>query len=175
MLRLAALALLALCACKEQTKVELYVDGFQPENVRFELEDLGALDRAAIDALKKRPDVDGVLALPDGSCNGPCRVALVSVFVHNMQPGAEKEPAPVVRLKSPTNRDQRHPIAFRGGAIDKGRVGRIRWAVEMWPEEKALTATLSSSVELIDNPTAPPPAPPVPPTPVPDPAPKGTP
>lgn len=146
------LVLLALLGCERKTVVEMYVDGFLPKNVRFEVEDLGALDERGIEEIDARPDVDGVLRLAPGSCGGPCRVALVSVFVHNLGSEATDEPAPVVRLKSPANREVRQPIAYRGGAIDKGRIGRIRWAVEMWPEESALTATLSSSVQIVDAP-----------------------
>ena len=65
---------------------------------------------------------------------------------------------PVVRLKSPTGKPPRLPIAFRGDEISNGRIGRIRWVVEMWPEEKSLTATLSSSVRLVDTPSIPLPA-----------------
>lgn len=165
MLRAAALvfampALLAGAACEKKTVLELYVDGFQPSNVRFELEDLGPLDEAGIRSLDQRPDVDGIMMLPPGSCGnalgaGACRVSLLSVFVHNMGHDATSEPAPVVRLRSPTNRAVRLPIPYRGGAIDKGRIGRIRWAVQMWPEETSLTATLSSSVEVIDPPPSP--------------------
>jgi hypothetical protein len=148
---LALVLLLGACE-RAETRIEMYVDGFQPKNVRFEVEDLGPLDAAAIAELRKRRDVDGVIALPEGSCAGPCRAVLVSVFVHNMDRDAMEEPAPVVRIKSPTDRALREPIAYRGGSIDKGRIGRIRWAVQMWPEERALTATLSSSVQIVPPP-----------------------
>ena len=148
-------ALLAAASCDDKTRVEMFVDGFQPKNVRFEVEDLGALDAAGIAELDRRPDVDGIIPLPPGSCGAACRVALVSVFVDNTGQGATDEPAPVVRLRSPANRPLRLPIAYRGGAIDKGRIGRIRWAVEMWPEETSLTATLSSSVQIVDAPIPP--------------------
>lgn len=150
-----ALGLFAWTACKAETRVDMFVDGFQPKNVRFETEDLGALDHAQLKALDARPDVDGVLYLPPGACGGPCKAAMVSVFVHNMDADAKVEAAPVVRLKTPPNRERRLPIAFRGGQIEKGRVGRIRWVVEMWPEEQSLTATLSSSVTLVETPQAP--------------------
>jgi hypothetical protein len=150
-----ALGLLATAGCKRSTPVELFVDGFQPENVRFEIEDQGPLDDKAVEELARRPDVDGALRLPPGSCPGPCRVAMVSVFVHNT--GADSEAPPVVRLKSPPSRPPRQPIAFRGGTIDKNRYGRIRWVVEMWPEEQSLTATLSKSVFIVDAPPPPPP------------------
>jgi hypothetical protein len=139
-------------ACTEKTDVEIYVDGFLPESVRFEVEDQGMLDARALDALAKRPDVDGALRLPEGACGGPCRAALVSVYVHNKD---DALPPPVIRLQSPAGKPARMPIAFRGGEISKGRIGRIRWLVEMWPEEKSLTATLSSSVFIVDEPRPP--------------------
>lgn len=152
-------------ACQRKTAVEMYVDGFQPRNVRFEVEDLGPLDQDGLAELDRRPDVDGLLTLPPGSCGGaPCRVSLVSVFLDNTGADGTDEPAPVVRLKSPPSRALRLPIAYRGGAIDRGRIGRIRWAVELWPEETSLTATLSSSVQIVDAPApvSPPPVPPAP-------------
>jgi hypothetical protein len=149
------IALVLLAGCKRETDVELFVDGFEPKNVRFEVEDLGPQTKEQLLTLKKRPDVDGALLLPDGSCNGPCKASIITVFVHNH---TEAEPPPVIRLKSPPNRAARLPIGFRGEEISKGRVGRIRWVVEMWPEEEKITATLSGSVKLVDPP--PPPAPP---------------
>lgn len=150
---LAVLGVVAVAAagCEPKTEVSLWVDGFLPQNVRFEIEDQGPLDAAALAALVARPDVDGSLLLPAGSCGGPCRVALVSVFVHNKD---EAQAPPVVRLQSPPGRPARLPIAFRGAEISKGRIGRIRWVVEMWPEEQTLTATLSSSVFLVEPPAA---------------------
>lgn len=151
-MRIALALLVGMAGCSEKTDVELYVDGFEPKNVRFEVEELGPQTKEQLLALKGRPDVDGVLFLPDNSCNGPCKAAIVTVFVHNK---AQAEPPPVVRLKSPANRPARLPIAFRGDEISKGRVGRIRWVVEKWPEEKKLTATLTSSVRLVDPPPPP--------------------
>jgi hypothetical protein len=155
---------LALAACQDKTDVQLWVDGFQPKNVRFEIEDKGPLSKADVDALAHRADIDGSLRLPDGTCPAPgCRVSIVSVFVHNMDSDAKPEPAPVIRLKVPEGKPRRLPIAFRGGDINKGRIGRIRWVVEMYPEEKNLTAVLSSSVELTDAPPPKPAPPPLPP------------
>jgi hypothetical protein len=170
---LVGLAGLSLGACADKTDVELWVDGFLPEHVRFEIEDLGPLEAAAVDRIAGRPDIDGSLRLPAGACSGPCRTAVVSVFVHNLHTGAEAIAPPVVRLQSPTGRPARPPIAFRGGEISPRRVGRIRWVVELWPEEKRLTATLSSSVYLVDTPR--PPAGPAPSLPAPPLEPKGDP
>jgi hypothetical protein len=106
--------------------------------------------------------------LPVGSCGSACRAAIVSIFVHN-RGGAEAPP--VVRLKSPVGKATRQPIAFRGDEITQGRVGRIRWIVELWPGEQRLTATLSASVRLVDLPPTPAPTldGPVAPTPTPTP------
>ena len=52
------------------------------------------------------------------------------------------------RLAVPPGKERRLPIAFTGSDVDPGRTGRIRWLVEMYPEEKDLTATLSSSVRF---------------------------
>ncbi len=149
---------LFLPACSEQTPIQLWVDGFQPENVRFELQNLGPQTPAQLAAIKARKDVDGTLLLPPGSCPDPgCRAALVSVFVTNRS--VEKEPPPVVRLAVPAGRPVRRPVVFQASDIDPGRVGRIRWLVELWPEEKDLSATLSSSVRLEVKDPAPPPPP----------------
>ena len=156
-------------SCTPKTEVELYVDGFQPKNVRFEVEDQGPMTKEQLDSLAKRRDVDGASRLPDGACGGPCRVAIVSVFVHNLGADAQPEPPPVIRLKTPPGKPERQPIAYRGDEISKGRIGRIRWVVEMWPEEKALTAVLSSSVRLFDAPSTPVPQPQPQPTPTPTP------
>lgn len=132
--------------CKPAVPVELYVDGFEPEQVSFDVEDLGALDDAALREVRRRPDVDGAMLLPPASCSGPCRAVLVSVFVTNRS--KTPEPPPVVRLDVPAGKDRRLPIAFSAVAIDPGRVGRVRWLVQLWPEETRLTATMSSSVVL---------------------------
>ncbi len=140
------LACAVLSSCSSRTPVELYVDGFAPENVSFDVEDLGALDAAAVTEIVKRQDVDGAMQLPSSSCVDACRAVLVSVFVTNKNKLPESPP--VVRLDVPTGRARRLPIAFTAPAIDPGRIGRVRWLVQLWPEETALTATLSSSVAI---------------------------
>ncbi|MDP2345459.1 MAG: hypothetical protein Q8O67_31230 [Deltaproteobacteria bacterium] len=155
----------ALVGCPEELPIQMWVDGFQPENVRFEIETLGPQSAEQLKAIKARPNVDGALLLPPGSCPAPgCRAALVSLFVTNRS--GEKEPPPVVRLAVPAGRAARQPVVFQANDIDPGRIGRIRWLVELWPEERDLTATLSSSVRLLvsdPTPPAPPPPDPVPP------------
>ena len=152
--------------CAADTPVELWVDGFAPDDVRFEVESLGPQTVEQLDALRKRPDVDGALLLPEGSCSGPCRAALVSVFVNNRKP--DPEPSPVIRLDVPGGKPRRLPIAFAAPQIDRGRIGRIRWLVELWPDEHRLSATLSSSVKLEVTSSS---SPPTPPTPTPTPSP----
>lgn len=142
----ALLTSLVAAGCTPAVPVELYVDGFNPEQVSFDVESLGALDDQALREVRRRPDVDGAMVLPPGSCAGPCRAVLVSVFVTNRS--ATPEPPPVVRLDVPAGKDRRLPIAFSAAAIDPGRVGRVRWLVQLWPEETSLTATMSSSVAL---------------------------
>ena len=154
-----ALALVASASsCTNDTPVQLWVDGFAPDNVRFEVESLGPQTAEQLQAIKGRRDVDGALLLPAGSCGGPCRAAIVSVFVTNR--GTYPEPPPVVRLDVPAGKPRRLPIAFRDHQIERGRIGRIRWLVEMWPDERELSATLSSSVNLevtsVQTPVAPP-------------------
>jgi hypothetical protein len=136
-------------------KIELYADGFDPELVSFNVEDLGLLTDAALVDMGKRPEIDGALRLPKDVCD-PCRVAQVSVYVTNKS----REPAapPVVRLAAPKGRPSRNAIAFTGGEVSPGRTGRIRWLVALYPEEKALTATVSSSV-FLDVTSSPPPPP----------------
>lgn len=158
----AALAAVIVGGCQRETPLMVWVDGFQPENVRFEVQDLGPQTAEQLAAVRRQPDVDGALLLPPGTCGGPCRAALISVFVTNR--GDHKEPPPVVRLAVPPGKERRMPIAFGGSDVDPGRTGRIRWLVEMHPEEKDLTATLSSSVRFDVTTTTPPPAtPPTPP------------
>lgn len=155
----------AVLACPKETAVDVYVDGFEPENVRFEVEELGARTQEELNELSRRGDIDGLLLLPPAACGGPCRAAIVSIFVHNR---GDAEAPPVVRLKVPDGKPTRKPIAFRGGDISPGRIGRIRWIVELWPEEQRLTATLSSSVHLIEAPApTPTPTPSTPPMPAP--------
>jgi hypothetical protein len=154
--------------CSKSPPLMLWVDGFAPENVSFDAEDLGRLDDAALMAQRVRPDIDGVMRLPAGSCDGPCRATRVTVFVVNR--GKTPEAPPVVRLDAPAGRVRRLPIAFHVPQVDPGRTGRVRWVVEMWPEEQQLTATLSSSVSLdvsVSTPaaTTPPPAASMPTTP----------
>lgn len=158
---LVAFALVA--ACTKPTPVMMWVDGFEPDNIRFEIEDLGPTDAAVLVARGKQGDVDGSAFLPANSCDGPCRAVLVTAFITNRT--ANKEPPPVMRLAVPPGRAPRLPIAFGGDAIDPGRVGRVRFLVEMWPEERDLTATLSSSVRLdFSTPTPTTPTPPTPAT-----------
>jgi hypothetical protein len=146
LLLVVVIALAGLAACPKETPVMMWVDGFQPENVRFEVQDLGPQTAGQLQALKVRPDIDGALLLPAGSCPSSCKAAIISVFVTNRS--KEKEPSPVIRLASPPGRARRLPIAFGAADIDPGRIGRIRWLIEMYPEERDLTATLSSSVRL---------------------------
>ncbi len=154
-----AVVLATVPGCANDTPVQLWVDGFSPDNVRFETESLGPQTAEQLQAIKGRRDIDGALLLPAGSCGAdPCRAALVSVFVTNR--GSAPEPPPVVRLDVPAGRPRRLPIAFRDQQIERGRIGRIRWLVELWPEERALSATLSSSVALELATPAPPAAPP---------------
>ena len=150
-----SLGVLACVGACEKTKVDVFVKGFDPEAVRFEIDDQGALSADALQALVHRGDIDGSLLLPSGSCAGPCRVAIVSIFAKNSGAGADAPP--VVRLDAPPGRVARLPLAFRGGEISPGRIGRIRWVVEMWPEEQHLIATLSSSVFLTPQVNAAPP------------------
>lgn len=157
LLAVAVAAAVFAAGCQKETPVMVWVDGFQPENVRFEVTDLGPQTAAQLQELKARGDIDGALLLPAGSCPGPCKAAIVSIFVTNR--GHDKEPPPVVRLAVPPGKERRQAIAYRGSDVDPGRVGRIRWLVEMYPEEKDLTATLSSSVRL-DVTTTPPATPP---------------
>ncbi|MCC7073057.1 MAG: hypothetical protein IT383_17170 [Deltaproteobacteria bacterium] len=148
---LALLSLAGLGACRTEIPVEVFVDGFEPENVRFEVETLGDRSQDELRELSRRGDVDGLLLLPPNACGGPCRAAIVSIFVHNH---AGAEAPPVVRLKVPAGKAARSPIAFRGDEISQGRVGRIRWIVELWPEERSLIATVSASVKLVVTPPA---------------------
>lgn len=145
--------------CPDETPVLVYVDGFQPENVRFEIEALGPQTAEQLQKLKARPDINDALLLPTGSCGGPCKAALISISVKN--PSTSAEPPPVVRLAVPPGKERRLPIAYGGENIDAGRTGRIRWLVEMYPEEKDLTVTLSPSVRFdVKEPVAPPASPP---------------
>lgn len=133
-------------ACSPAPPLSLWVDGFAPEHVSFEVNDLGRLDDVGLEARRRERAADGVMRVPAGSCPQRCRVAEVTVFVANRT--GHPEAPPVVRLRAPTGRERRLPIAFGNAQIDPGRTGRIRWLVQMWPEEHDLEATLSSSVGL---------------------------
>ncbi len=147
------LAIAGAASCKRETPVQLYVDGFEPADVRFEIEDLGPLTDAAFAELKRRPDIDGNQPLAPGSCPTSCKAAIVTVFMHNKS--GQTQAPPVVRLTSPVGKPRRLPIGFRGKQLPPGRIGRIRWLVQMWPDETDLVATLSSSVFVVNDPTAP--------------------
>lgn len=143
-------------SCDRAPPLMVWVDGFAPENVSFEVKDLGPLDDAGITAVKRQGSIDGVMRLPPGTCSGPCRVASLSVYVVNR--GPQPEGPPVVRLDVPEGQPRRLPIAFGGKQIDPGRTGRVRWLVELHPGEERLTATVSSSITF-DTTTTPMPAP----------------
>jgi hypothetical protein len=158
-MRLPALSLAALLAfgCDDAPPLTLWVDGFAPEHVSFEVKDLGPLDDVGIATARREKAADGVMRLPPGSCPDRCRVAEVTVFVTNRT--TTPEAPPVVRLTAPPEKPRRLPIAFGGARIDPGRTGRVRWLVELWPDEARLEATLSSSVGFDVTTTTPPPPP----------------
>lgn len=160
-LLLSAVAAVAVCAtgCDRAPPLTLWVDGFAPEHVSFEVKDLGPLDDVGIAAVRREQAADGVMRLPPGSCPDRCRVAEVTVFVTNRT--GNPEAPPVVRLATPPEKPRRLPIAFGGARIDPGRTGRVRWLVELWPGEERLDATLSSSVgfDVTSTTSTPPPAP----------------
>jgi len=140
----------------ERAPVTLWVDGFVPEHVSYDVRDLGVLDDNALRALRETREIDGVLRLPADACPGVCRASEVSIYVQNRT--AQPIAPPVVRLDAPPGRASRLPLAVRSAQIDPGRTGRLRFIVQRWPEENALSATLSSSVALeVTAPPAPPP------------------
>jgi hypothetical protein len=134
-------------ACTDAPPAMVWVDGFAPENVSFDVEDLGALDDTALAARAKSADIDGVIPVEAGACgDAPCRATLVSIYVNNRTGRAEAPP--VLRLSSPPGKPRRLPIAFRAHQIDPGRTGRVRTIVQLWPGEERLELTLSSSVQF---------------------------
>jgi hypothetical protein len=159
-LLLSAITVWAATGCERAPPLTLWVDGFAPEHVTFEVKDLGPLDEVGIASIRRERAADGVMRLPPGSCPDRCRVAEVTVFVTNRT--GHPEAPPVVRLATPPEKPRRLPIAFGGARIDPGRTGRVRWLVELWPGEERLDATLSSSVGFDVTDTTPhaPPAPP---------------
>jgi hypothetical protein len=70
----------------------------------------------------------------------------VSVYVANRT--SSPLAPPVIRLDAPAGRVPRLPLAGQAAQIDPGRTSRLRFIVERWPEEAAITATLSSSVAI---------------------------
>ena len=131
------LAMVALASCDDAPPVLVWVDGFAPDHVTFDVEDLGALDDAALAARAKSADIDGVSRVNAGACaaekGGVCRAALLTVFVNNR--GTEPIPPPVVRLAVPQGQSPRLPIAFGAHQIDRGRTGRVRSIVQLYPGE----------------------------------------
>ena len=141
-----ALAPLALAAC-EDVDVRVYAYGLPPEDVRVEVEDLGRLGAARLEARRRQGDLDGVALLDEGTCGGPCHVVEVTLFVENR--GTAPLPPPVVRLSSPLGQPPRVPVAFRAQEISPGRTGRLRFLVALFRGERAFDVRLSGSV-LID-------------------------
>lgn len=130
-------------AC-DDVEPSLVVSGFPLETVDVQSRLLGVLDEAAIEALAEDPAVDGVLRLPAGACPNGCRFAELSVYVKN--PTDQPLAPPVVRTRAVEGRPPRAALAFRSDEISPGRTGRLRVVVELWPEERTLTAHLSASV-----------------------------
>jgi hypothetical protein len=125
--------------------LELFVAGFAPENVQVSVTDVGRLTDEQWLASKSSRDIDGRLRVAPGSCGDkPCRVAEVTVLVTNRS--SSPEAPPVLRLQAPDGRPSRPPVAFGAAEISPFQVGRLRWLVELYPDEAALTAVLSSSV-----------------------------
>ncbi len=141
-----AVVAVLLCAACKQTPVTLWVDGFVPEHISFDVKDLGTVDDAALAA---RADIDGVLRLPEGACVAACEASEISVYIHNRT--TEPMAPPVIRLDVPDGKPRRLPLAVRAVQIDPGRTGRLRFVVFRWPDEKQLTATLSQSVAVDVN------------------------
>jgi hypothetical protein len=135
-------------AC-DDVEPRLVVSGFPLESVDVESKLLGVLDEGALTVLRMERGIDGVLRLPDGSCDGQCRFAELSVYVTNTT--AAPLAPPVVRTRTVEGRPARAPLAFRAKEISPGRTGRIRVVVELWPEERSLEAHLSSSVFMAVN------------------------
>jgi hypothetical protein len=135
-------------AC-DDVEPRLVVSGFPIDSVDIDSKALGVLDDTALAAVRADRGIDGVLRLPDGSCTGGCRFAELSVYVTNTTPHALAPP--VVRTRAIEGRPARAPLAFGVKEISPGRTGRIRVVVELWPEERALEAHLSSSVFVAVN------------------------
>ena len=135
---------LAFAGCnKLETQAEVY--GFNPDDVRFEMTELGLLNETQRQALMKEPDVDGHAFLNADNCDGQeCRVVELKVFVYN--PSSEAIAPPVLRLKSPTSRAARLPVASRIKEVLAKRRVKIRWLVSLWPEEEKLEVSLTPSV-----------------------------
>jgi hypothetical protein len=131
--------------------LELFVAGFAPENVQVSVTDVGRLTEEQWQESKSSRDIDGRLRVATGSCGDkPCRVAEVSVMVTNRSPSPEAPP--VLRLQAPAGRPPRAAVAFGSAEISPFQVGRLRWLVELYPDENALTAVLSSSVYVTVGP-----------------------
>jgi len=138
-------------AC-DDVEPSLVVSGFPLETVDLESRLLGVLDDEALAALSADPAIDSVLRLPAGACPGGCRFAELSVYVKN--PTDHPLAPPVVRTRAVEGRPERAALAFRSDEISPGRTGRLRVVVELWPEERTLTAHLSASV-FVDVTSAP--------------------
>lgn len=128
----------------------LAVRGLSAEDTSVRVKYLGPLTEEALAARRVEPDVDGVLRLPAGSCAstpiGRCAFAELSVYLKNTSEDALAPP--VVRTRAPKGRARRQPLALRAKEVSPGRTGRIRWLVELWPEERKLEVEVSGSVWL---------------------------
>lgn len=141
------LALLA-SGCQRDVEVRLVLPegntgGLSRQDVILEARDLGRPPLALLERRARAGDIDGERLLDDSACDGPCRALEVTLFVTNR--GAVSAAPPVVRLSSPPGRPARPPVALTAHEISKGRAGRIRFLLSLWPEEQRVEVRPSPS------------------------------
>jgi hypothetical protein len=147
-LRLGALALVitvvALVGCEREVAPRLATSGIDREAVQIDIKALGKLTEQEIADKRAYLGIDGIYRVAAGTCSDGCDWAQVSVYIENRS--TERMAPPVVRVDTPKGKPIRPPLGLGADRIDPGRIGRIRWLIEMYPEEQNVDIRLSSSV-----------------------------
>jgi hypothetical protein len=139
-----SLLVFSMTGCEREVTPRLATSGIARDAVQIDVKPLGKLTDEEVANRRSTLGVDGVYRVPAGSCEGPCDWAQVSLYVENKT--SERMAPPVVRVDAPRGKPLRPPLGLGADRIDPGRIGRIRWLIEMYPEEENVDIRLSSSV-----------------------------
>ena len=142
---------LSAAGCDREVTPRLATSGIDREGVQIDIKPLGKLTDEEVANKSGTLGVDGTYRVPAGTCEDTCDWAQVSVYIENKT--AEPMAPPVIRVDTPAGQPKRPPLGLGAASIDPGRIGRIRWLIELYPEEANVDIRLSSSVffEVTDN------------------------